>query len=121
MKKMITLMLSVALFASAFAQRSDRINDGRGYGRDGQYSTTSQVYNNNGNYNDGRNNRDFQIDKINREFSYKINAVANNPYLRNGQKRRAIRDLEKQRTAQIQMVKRSYNDRSQYRHDDRRR
>ncbi len=114
MKKMITLLLAAGFFATSFAQ-GHREQDSR-YSN-GQYAINSNndYYNGNDRKNYDKKNaslmreRDYQIEKINREFTYKIMSVQNNRYMKNRQKKMAIRDLENQRARQIQMVVSRYN------------
>ena len=54
--------------------------------------------------------RDYLIQKINREFDAKIYSVKRNRYMRNNEKNREIRLLEKQRTHEIKMVNQRYTD-----------
>ena len=123
MKKMFTLLLSVGFFATSFAQNNRQQNDNN-YGRNDRDIIASSASNSNvygrddhGMY-DNRNNsfareRDAQIDRINRDFNYKIMAIQNNRYMRNHQKKLQIRDLTYERDRQLQMVNGRYND--QYR------
>lgn len=119
MKKMFTLLLSVGILATSYAQPNRQQND-KNFGKSGQNVIVSNGHNKNiygrndhGIY-DNRNpfarERDAQIDKINREFSYKVKAVENNRYMRSRQKKVAIRDLTNERNRQLQMVNARYND-----------
>ena len=114
MKKFITLLFLVGAFATSFAQYNHQQN------RDNQYANSS---NGNGNY--GRDNkdwrhfnevniysvkaRDFQIEKINRDFDSRVQAIQCDRYLRRREKKAAIRDAETERSRQIQMVNERFN------------
>lgn len=115
MKKMITLLLSFGLFATAFAQNNRQQNNSR-YNRDDQYATTS-----NGKF-DSRNDRKFYDDRsvsfarerdatiarINRDYNFKVMSIQSNRYMKNRQKKLAIRDVEFERARQLQMVNENY-------------
>lgn len=107
MKQLFTLLISLGAFATSFAQYSP------GH-RDDNY-----VYSQNDHFGGNFSPRDkeFQIQKINREFDFKINAIQSNWSLRRHQKKVAIRELERDRSRQIQIVnarfhnwKRGYDD-----------
>ena len=125
MKKIITLLFSVGAFATSFAQYNhQQNNDDRNYRtenkRGDQYANSS---NGNGNYgrddkrrghfNKGNNysakGREFQIEKINRDFNFQIHAIQNDRYLRRREKKAAIRNAEIERSRQIQMVNERFN------------
>ena len=105
MKKILALALSMGALTTVFAQNGypkDSRDESRGivYGK-----PNNQVYDNknyrNDNYSFSARERDAQIERINREFDFKIMAVKRNRYLRNAEKKREIRMLEKERTEQI--------------------
>ena len=102
MKKIITLTFFIGAFATSFAQYPHSGADSR---YDGQYSYSSQA--NRGNYMSHRE-RDFQIDKINREYYFNVRSIEQNPFLRRHQKRVAIREAKKDRNFKIQMLNRNY-------------
>src|SRR4051812_41034884 len=117
MKKILTLLLAACAFVSLHAQSREETrrvilggdkgnNNGTygGNGRDvilgggnngGQYPTYPNGTYPNGSY--PSNDRQYQIDQINRDYDYKIQSVRNNPYLNNRDKDRQIRQLEKER------------------------
>lgn len=99
MKTIITLLFSFA-FATTFAQYNHGENN-----RTDQYATNSRGYGRmqRGNFYD-RRAISFQIEKINRDFDYKIRAIETDPYMRRREKRIAIRSAEYQRARQIKMV-----------------
>ncbi|MEO8413580.1 MAG: hypothetical protein ABI472_07960 [Ginsengibacter sp.] len=97
MKKIITLLFSVGVFATSFAQN----NPGR-HDRDDRY-----VYNRNDHFDKrGFSERDryFQVERINRKFEFKVRAIQNDRRLRRHQKKVAIRNAERERSIQIQML-----------------
>ncbi len=101
MKKILAVVFSLGLLSTAFAQG--------GHQRDMAYGKpTNPVYNDNKyGRNDGffsAREKDAQIQRINREFDYKIMAIKRNRYMRNGEKNREIRQLERQRAAEIRDV-----------------
>ena len=61
--------------------------------------------------------RQFQIERINREFDFKIRAIQNDYTLRRHQKKVAIRNLERERSMQIHMINSRYNDWNRWKHD----
>ncbi len=125
MKKSITLLLLfVGAVTTSFAQ----------YGHDNnhdhdQYSNSSTGHNDNwrdrrsddnGNFYSGRD-RDFQIEKINRDFNFQVQSIQNDPYMRHREKKVAIRNAERERVRQIEMVNERFNGRfhgGRDRHDD---
>ena len=117
MKKIFTLLVSTVMLSTAFAQYGQRDrskdndmyvkNDNRGFNKHnkdvwgGYYFTPKE--------------RDMQIAQINREYSYKIQAVKNKPFMGLFQKKRAINNLEEQREGEIRAVIFKFNDkRNQY-------
>ena len=122
MKKFITLLFSLGAFATSFAQYNhQQNNDDRNYrtgsGRDNQYANSS---NDNANYsrewrhfNHGNifsaKERDFQIEKINRDFVFRVKAIQYDRYLSRREKKAAIRDAERERSRQIQLVNERFN------------
>lgn len=113
MKKLFSIVLLLCLTGAAMAQSS------RQQSRDvilGQRN--DHVYNNSRDY-DYRmtaRERDEQIQRINREYNWRIERVKRDYSLRNGQKNRQIRQLEKERRDAIQEVRERFA-RSQYNND----
>ena len=120
MKKILTLLIATAAFVTLHAQSREETrrvilgspnnngtNDGRerdvilGGGNNGPYST----YPNDGNYG---NDRQYQINQVNREYEAKIQSIRNNRYLSNQEKDRMIRQLEKDRQRSIEQINRQY-------------
>ena len=119
MKKFITLFFAVGAFATSFAQYNHhQNNDDRSYRtenkRDDQYANSSHSdqydrdYKNPGHFNRGnrysQKEREFRIEKINRDFDFKVRAIKSDRYLRRREKRAAIRNAEIERSRQIQVV-----------------
>ena len=114
MKKIITLLFAVGAFATSFAQYNHhQNNDGNQYvnsSGNGNYNRDDKDWRhfNRGNIYSS-NSRDFQIAKINRDFDFRIQSILHDRYLRRREKKAAIRNAEKQRSAQIQMVNERFN------------
>ncbi len=118
MKKLLTLLFLTGVFATSFAQYNQRGNQGNRY--DGQYATAD-----NGRYSnrndqrsyDGRNayserERRAQLDRINSYYNYKIMSIQNDRYMKRHQKKVAIRNIERERNRQIQMLNSSFRNKS---------
>jgi hypothetical protein len=115
MKKILTLLLSAGLFSASFAQGNHRQRDR--YDRNDQYANASNDRYENRNNRRVDNNRNvsyknqraIEIQRINREYNYKVQSIENNRYMKNRQKKLAIRDAKKERINQIQMLNARYN------------
>lgn len=118
MKKIITLLLSAGIFTASYAQEN------HGHNRNDQYAAASHGrYDNRDHDRDDHDRRDgyqqgnrsyvyqrqMQIDRINREYSYRVMSIQQNRYMNNRQKRLAIRDAKKERNYQMQMINRNMN------------
>ncbi|MGH2649262.1 MAG: hypothetical protein ACRDE8_16900 [Ginsengibacter sp.] len=104
MKKIITLLFSLGLFATSFAQYNHQQNN-EWNKRNDQYATSNGKYNNRwDDHNFSAGDRDFQVEKINRDFAYKIRMIQNDRYMRHREKRAAIREAKNERSRQIQWV-----------------
>ena len=115
MKKVFALMFALGAMTAVFAQGGyDRRDESRDvilgqqnrsvYGND-------RGYDNNRNYNNGYSTtreRDAQIDRIRRQYAWKIESVQRDRYLRKAEKKRQVRFLEKERDARIREVMDSY-------------
>ena len=97
MKKLISLLFCSAIICSAFAQRNHHNK---------RYNNYPVYLNNNYRYNE----RTRQIQRINNEYNFRISQVNNNWTLRRGQKKHAIKKLEKQRAFEIRQVNARFND-----------
>lgn len=125
MKKTLTFLFALTVAGSSFAQYRQGDRD---YSRDEAYNNSTSRNDNNRWDNDNnweRDNkfnrryeesfsfsirqRDEQIARINREYSYKINAVKDSRYLRNREKRNRIDELERERDQQIRIVYARFN------------
>ncbi len=103
MKKILTLLFSLGIVATSFAQYNHRDDDWNK--RNDQYATSNGQYNTHwDDHNFSAREKDFQIDKINRDFDYKIDRIRNDRYMRRREKKFAIRDAENERAKQIQWV-----------------
>jgi hypothetical protein len=104
MKKLFVLLFSTGMILTASAQSS------RNQSRDvilGQSDRT--VYNDNYDRNGFTNReRDDQIRRINREFDARLYSIQRDRYMRNAEKRRAVRELEMQRNQAIRDVNYRY-------------
>lgn len=106
MKQIFTLLLSLGAFATSFAQYSPRYKDDR------------YVYNENKRYGGNFSPRDkaFQVERINREYDFKINGIRRSWNLSHHQKRVAIRNLERERARKIHMVNERFYERQRHHH-----
>ncbi len=114
MKKIFTLLLSVGIFSVSFAQSNHQRNR---YDRNDQYATASnghydnhndRQYNNNRNYS-YENQQAFEIQKVNQDFNYQVMSIQNNRFLRNHQKKVAIRNAQRERDQQLQRISSKYD------------
>ena len=93
MKQIFTLLICVCAFTTSFAQyKSGHLDDHYAYNQRNHFDR------------DYFESRNFQVEKINREFDFKIRAIQNDWTLRRHQKKVAIRNAERERSIQIQMV-----------------
>jgi hypothetical protein len=110
MKKVFALVIALVAMTAVFAQRK---YDSRHEPRDvilGQGN--GNVHTNNRGYNNGymtARERDEQIQRIRRQYNWKIEAVQRDRYLRKAEKKRQIRFLENERDARIREVIERYN------------
>jgi hypothetical protein len=136
MKKIFTLLFTAGLFTASYAQENHGHHGD--YGRNDQYATSSNGHYDNRdpdrydhhNYDQRNrsyaNQRQMQMERINREYSYKVMSIQRNWYMTNRQKRLAIRDAKNERNYKIQMINRrlsgyannSYGNNGYGRHED---
>jgi hypothetical protein len=127
MKKILTLLIAIGAFATLHAQSreenrrvvlGDRNENGTYSGRNDRDVVLGRGSSDR--YPDGTysSNRQYEIDRVNREYSDKINSIRNNRYLSSSEKERAIRDLERDRQRRIEQINRGYNSRNDRRYDD---
>jgi hypothetical protein len=123
MKKIFTLLVSVTLFASAFAQYKTGGQKDAGYnnGKDGIYNDGRDKKD------DRRSNdynsftareRDMEIAQINRDYDRQVRDVRSSRYLSRAKKEKMIRKLDVQRSNEIAKVYAKFNARNN-RYDDR--
>jgi hypothetical protein len=135
MKKIFTLLVAVGIITFAQAQAGYGQHSGRD--QRNSPSTVEKDYHNGydngrdgGDYDNDRNyngiisperQRDLAIDRINREYDFKIQNVRDNFFKSRSQKRRQIRFLNDQREQEIRMtyVKFSHETRRYNDHDHR--
>jgi hypothetical protein len=117
MKKIFALIVALGAMTAVFAQHRQESRDvilgqpDRG------------VYNNDRGYNNGRydvRDRDEQIQRIRREYNWRIESVQRDRYLRKAEKRRQIRFLENERDARIREVMQRFSNRNYGGYDNRR-
>jgi hypothetical protein len=113
MKRILALFLFMGAITAASAQYSRNQSRDIVLGRPGSGNVYNEYPGNNSRYSSTRE-RDAQIERIKREFNWKIQAVDNDRYLRNSAKRRKIRLLENERDDRIRQVFRQYNDQNRY-------
>ena len=123
MKKILTLLFAASVFTAAQAQTSRdearRVILGGGNGSANGGSNrdvilgggSNESYPSYPNSYPSSGSRQAEIDRINREYDYKIQSIRNNSYLSYDEKERTIRQLEKDRQVRIRQISRDYNDR----------
>ena len=95
MKQIFTLLISFCAFTTSFAQnRPGHRDDIITYNQADRFDHGKPSY----------NNREFLIEKINRDYDSKIRAIQNDWSLRRHQKKVAIRALERERARQIHQL-----------------
>ena len=118
MKKILTLAISLGALTAVFAQNG--YSKGNRGNNDPGYPNNQQVYNNKdysgrtNSYSLTARDRDFQIERINREFDTKIMYVKRDRHLRNGEKKRQIRMLENERAQQIMQLNQRFSNQKSY-------
>ena len=125
MKKMFTLLFASAMLSTAFAQNDQRDqrdwnkendvykpNDNRGYDKqdNGNYGYGKHGNGHNDRYVFTARDRDMQIERINRNYDYKIRSIRNQYFMNRYQRTRQIRFLEEQRDNEIHEVMHRFND-----------
>jgi len=118
MKRILTLLVAVSAFATLHAQSREQTRDVILGGNNGRYPTYPNngypTYPNNGNYG---NDRQYQIDQVNRDYYARVQSINNDPYMSRKDKKRAIKQLEKDRKYRIEQINRDYNN-GRYDHHD---
>jgi len=114
MKKFLTLLLSVGIVSASFAQSNHQRSR---YDRNDQYATTSngrydqpngRRYDNNRNYS-YKNQQAMEIQRVNQDYNYQVMSIQNNRFMKNHQKKVAIRQAQKERVQQIQRINARYD------------
>lgn len=132
MKKIITFLLAMGSLSAVFAQ-SDRA-----YKDDRQYQDKQAQFDKQGNYSSRDYNRDnqreayayndrydkkasynreraFQIERINRDYEFKINLVMRNQRMRPSERNRILHNIEIERAVRMREVNERYG---QYKFED---
>ena len=123
MKKIITLLFCTAVLSSAFAQKNNRDD-----WKNNNNNRNEDQYNNNHHDDWKRDNghtvyqntrysvaqRDQVIQRISREYDFKMQQVSYDRYMSRREKKRAIKTLQAQKTEQIRRVYAEYNNRDAY-------
>ena len=120
MKKILTLMMAIGTFATLHAQTREEtrrviLGERKDNGGYDNRNNRDVVYDRSGNdrypgtYS---NNRQFEVDRINREYDNKIASIRNNRYLSRAEKEKMIRQLERDRQQRIANINRGYNNRN---------
>lgn len=110
MKRIITLLFTAALAVPALAQNGFPQDKGFHNGKDVVFNDGpgSRDYDKDGKFKDfyffSKQEKDYQIMKINREFDYKISSVRNRMFMNRYKKEMIIRQLEDQRRDEIRRV-----------------
>jgi hypothetical protein len=102
MKKIIILLCCAGAFITSFAQYDRSHNDGNG-----NYAYGKGAYHYDGKYDHGE--RESRIEKINREFDFRVRSIENDFRLTPHQRRVQIRITERERATQIRILKRRYH------------
>jgi hypothetical protein len=113
MKKVFALFIALGAMTAVFAQRGyDRRDDSRDVVLGQQGNRNVYENNNNRGYNNGYysvRERDEQIQRIRREYNWRIESVQRDRHLRKAEKKRQVRYLENERGARIREVMERYN------------
>jgi hypothetical protein len=109
MKTIFTLLFTMAMLSTTFAQHGQR---DRNKDNDVYVSNDNLGYDNHnknyGGYIFTPRERDMQINQINREYEFRIQSVKNKPFMGWYQKKRIINNLEAQRDEDIARVIRKF-------------
>ncbi|MFZ1304237.1 MAG: hypothetical protein WAR80_00275 [Ferruginibacter sp.] len=108
MKTIFTLLVTMAMFGTTFAQYGPQGQRDRGKDDDvyasRDYRGNDRHGNGYGGYVFTPRERDMQITQINREYEFRIRSVMNKPFMGRFQKSRLINNLEAQRNEEIARV-----------------
>jgi len=115
MKKIFTILFSFGVITSSFAQYNQQQNkwdngyansSHDNYGRN--HSDMDRHFDRENHYSERE--KDFQIEMINRDFVYNIQAIQSDRYMRRHKKREEIRKAKRERLRKIKMVNARYYD-----------
>jgi len=109
MKKIFTLLLSVSVFATSFAQDRHRANDKKNK----QYVTNTEYKkidtHRDNLYTFSAKERDMQIAKINSNFNMKVKSIVSNRRIKKSEKKVLIQKVQKEKDQQIDAVSAKFN------------
>lgn len=116
MKKLFTFLLSAGIFSASYAQKDHHHNNDRDH-RNNEYSVGHHDDHDRDDRRDHKRyaernrsyayQRQIQMDRINREYNYKVMAIEHNRYMNRRQKKLAIRDAQRERNYRLQMLNRN--------------
>ena len=122
MKKIFTLLFSVTMFASAFAQYKTGGQKDAGYNNgkdavynDGRDKKDDKRFNDNNSFT--ARERDMEIAQINRDYDRQVKELKSSRFLSRAKKEKMIRKLDAQRSSEIAKVYAKFNARNN-RYDD---
>ena len=117
MKKIFTFLLAMGSLTAVVAQSGRDYNDNRQYKDKRNNESNDYAYNNKrDNYSAYSRERAFQLEKINRDYDYKVNSVIHSRHIRPSEKNRILHNLDRERSVRIREI----NDRFDHnRFDDR--
>jgi len=109
MKKIFTLLLSVSVFATSFAQSGHQAND-----KKSKQHVTNTEYKKIDSHRDNvytfsAKERDIQIAKINSNFNMNVKSIVSNRRVKKSEKRMLIQSAQKQKDQQIDAVNAKFN------------
>ena len=112
MKKVFALLLSLGAMTAVFAQHGRSRNESRDVivGKQDRTVYDNDRRNDNGYY--STRERDARIERIYREYNWKIEKVRESRQLRNAEKKRRIRSLQNERDEKIRYIRERYSDRN---------
>lgn len=124
MKRILTLAIALGAIVSANAQFSRSYPSDRNDSRD-VISGSNQPYEKTARYNTynfSERERNMQLERINRDYDFRIRQVQYDRWMRSNEKRYQVQRLEDQRRDEIRLVwERFKNNRNGYRDNDNRR
>ncbi len=121
MKKILTLLIATGAVLAVQAQSRDEarrviLGDGSGNGKTYPSNGGRDVILGGGNGGGNNyptypanNDRQYQVDQVNREYDGKVQSIRNNAYLSGEEKQRAIQQLERDRQRRLRQINAQYN------------